>query len=72
MLKTLVCQCRIHLRAKCTLKIYDQFKLLLDCMIESLFLFFPRHAESFSLTFKYNFSLGVVSIILHCVPQSLF
>lgn len=40
MLNTLVGQCRIFLRAKCTLKIYDYFQLLLDRMIESVFLFF--------------------------------
>ena len=40
MLKTLVGQCRIYLRAKSKLKIYDLFQLLLDRMIESLFLFF--------------------------------
>ena len=29
-------------------------------MIESLFLFFPGRAESFSITFKNNLSLGAV------------
>ena len=47
MFKTLVGQCRIYLNTKCTLKIYNLCKLLLNHIIESLFLLYhdmPNHS----------------------------